>query len=71
MRCFWDAAIAVSSQAAQLDQGERFPLCQPEPLRTLFQDLGLTAISVRPIDIPTVFRDFDDYWRPVHRASPG
>jgi trans-aconitate methyltransferase len=64
MRYFWDAAIAVSPQAAQLDQGERFPLCQPDPLRMLFQDLGLTAISVRPIDIPTVFHDFDDYWSP-------
>jgi hypothetical protein len=24
----------------------------------------LTSIAVRPIDIPTVFRDFDDYWIP-------
>ena len=61
---FWDAAIAVTPGDARLDEGKRFPLCQPEPLRSLFQDLGLTAVSVRPIKIPTVFQDFADYWTP-------
>jgi hypothetical protein len=64
LRFFWDAAVAVSPQDAQLDQAERFPLCQPEPLTTLWQDLGLTAVTVRAIAIPTVFQDFDDYWTP-------
>jgi SAM-dependent methyltransferase len=64
MRHFWDAAVAVSPQDAKLDQAERFPLCRPEPLATLWQDLGLTAVVVRAIDIPTVFRDFADYWTP-------
>ncbi len=64
MRHFWDAAIAVSPQDAKLDQAERFPLCQPEPLAKLWQDIGLTAIDVRAIDIPTVFQDFADYWTP-------
>ncbi len=64
MRHFWDAAIAVSPHDAKLDEAERFPLCQPEPLATLWQDLGLTAIDVRAIDIPTVFQDFADYWTP-------
>jgi len=47
MHHFWDAAIAVSPQDAQLDQAERFPLCQPEPLATRWQALGLKAIAVR------------------------
>jgi SAM-dependent methyltransferase len=64
MRHFWDAAIAVSPHDARLDQAERFPLCQPEPLRALFERAGLTSVTVRAIDIPTVFRDFDDYWIP-------
>ena len=64
MRHFWDAAIAISPQDAQLDQAERFPLCQPEPLATLWQALGLKAIEVRAIDILTVFQNFADYWTP-------
>ena len=64
MRHFWDAAIAVSPDDAGLDQAERFPLCQPEPLRGLFERAGLTSVAVRAIDIPTVFRDFDEYWGP-------
>jgi SAM-dependent methyltransferase len=64
MRHFWDAAITVSSKDAALDEAERFPLCQPEPLKALFQDAGLHSLEVRAIDIPTVFRDFDDFWLP-------
>jgi SAM-dependent methyltransferase len=64
MRHFWDAAIAVNPKDAALDQAERFPLCQPGPLEALFRDAGLSSVAVRAIDIPTVFRDFDDYWLP-------
>ena len=64
IRRFWDAAIAVNPGDARLDQAERFPICQPGPLRVLFEGAGLRAVEVRPIDIPTVFQDFDDYWRP-------
>src|SRR5829696_7896126 len=42
----------------------RFPLCEPEPLTDLFQTTGLGKVEVRAIDVPTVFRDFDDYWSP-------
>lgn len=64
MRHFWDAAIAISPNDAKLDQAERFPLCQPEPLRELFERVGLKSVTVRAIDIPTVFQNFDDYWQP-------
>jgi len=64
MRQFWDAAAEVSPMETALDEAERFPLCQPEPLEALFRDAGLNSIEVRPIEIPTVFRDFDDYWIP-------
>jgi hypothetical protein len=30
----------------------------------VFQQAGLSAIQVVPIDIATPFRDFDDYWAP-------
>ena len=64
MRRFWDAAVALDATAAPLDEGRRFPLCHPEPLAMLFQDAGLDDVDVRPIDVPTIFSDFDDYWTP-------
>ena len=64
MRHFWNAAVALDSSAADLDEGRRFPLCNPGPLADLFQDAGLADVEVMPIDIWTVFKDFDDYWSP-------
>jgi SAM-dependent methyltransferase len=64
MRHFWDAAIAVNPDDSKLDQAERFPICQPEPLEVLFTDTGLKAVCSRSIEIPTVFKNFDDYWIP-------
>lgn len=64
MRHFWDAAVALDPAAADLDEGRRFPLCHPGPLAALLHDAGLRAVEVRQIDIPTHFRDFDDYWSP-------
>ena len=60
----WDAAVALDPRARELDEGKRFPACRPEPLHRLFQAAGLGAIDSRPIDVPTRFRDFDDYWTP-------
>ena len=45
-------------------KGFRFPICRPERLAALFRHAGLEAIATRPIDVPTVFADFDDYWSP-------
>jgi SAM-dependent methyltransferase len=64
MRHFWDAAIAVSPNDAKLDQAERFPLCQPGPLKALFERNQLKSVTVQALDVTTVFQNFDDYWRP-------
>ena len=64
MRHFWDAAAALDPAARPLDEGRRFPICRPEPLAALFRDAGLADVDVRALDVPTVFRDFDDYWTP-------
>ncbi len=64
MRYFWDAAVALDPGARAAHEGIRFAMCRPEPLAALFRDAGLVAVEVRAIDIPTVFRDFDDYWAP-------
>ena len=64
MRHFWDVAIALNPNDASLDQAERFPICNPGPLQALFEAEGLKQVSTRAIDIPLVFRDFDDFWTP-------
>jgi SAM-dependent methyltransferase len=64
MRYFWDAAVALDGAVSALDEGQRFPLCQPEPLRQLFQTSQLGKVEVHLIDIATNFRDLDDYWSP-------
>jgi SAM-dependent methyltransferase len=64
MRYFWDAAATLDPAAAELDEGRRFPLCRPEPLGGLWADAGLDPVTVEAIEVPTVFADFDDYWRP-------
>ena len=64
MRHFWDAAVALDPAAGEFDEGRRFSLCRPESLRALFEQAGLGEVAVRAIDVPTHFRDFDDYWRP-------
>lgn len=64
MRHFWSAAVELDEAATRLDEGRRFPLCQPEPLRALFEQGGLHAVELRAVDVPTHFRDFDDYWGP-------
>jgi len=64
MRYFWDAAGALDPKAKELDEGRRFQLCNPEPLSRLFLTAGLEDVDVRAIEVPTYFRDFDDYWSP-------
>lgn len=64
MRHFWDAAAELDPLAAELDEAARFAICAPTPLGTLWADAGLRSVTVRPIEVPTDFADFDDYWRP-------
>jgi SAM-dependent methyltransferase len=64
IRRFWDAAVEIDPTARELDEGQRFPICQPDRLGELFRQAGLGAVETRAIDVPTRFRDFDDYWSP-------
>lgn len=64
MRHFWNAAVALNPAAFALDEGRRFPICHPEVLTEHFQRAGLVDVGVRALDVPTVFKDFDDYWTP-------
>lgn len=65
MRHFWDAAVALDPAARELDEGERFAaVCRPDALADLFRGAGLRDIETTAVEVPTVFRDFDDYWEP-------
>ena len=64
MRCFWDAAVALDPAAEALDEGRRFPMCRPEPLRESLNGAGLRDVATQPIDIATNFAGFDDFWSP-------
>lgn len=64
MRHFWDATVELDPAVREHDEGARFPICKPAPLEKLFRAAGLDQVAVRAIDVPTIFRDFDDYWLP-------
>ena len=64
MRAFWNAATALDPRALSLTEDRRFPFCTPDGLADLMGGAGLTRVDCTPIEVPTVFRDFEDYWRP-------
>jgi SAM-dependent methyltransferase len=66
MRHFWNAAAALDPAASQLDEGRRFLICNPNSLAVLFKNVGLRNVETRPIDVDAHFKDFDDYWSPLH-----
>jgi SAM-dependent methyltransferase len=69
MRHFWDAAIEQDETVLDKAESLRFEICAPGPLRDAFAAAGMADATVEPIDIPTVFKDFDDYWRPFLMAT--
>jgi hypothetical protein len=56
--------VVLDPVARELDEARRFPVCRPEPLAALFKDAGLRDVATTAIDVPTHFKDFDDYWSP-------
>lgn len=64
IRRYFDAAIAIEPTARDADEGPRFPICRPEPLRAAFVAAGLDDVDAGPIEVPAVFASFDDFWTP-------
>jgi hypothetical protein len=64
IRHFFDAATEVDPAAAAHDEGLRFAICRPEPLRELFRSAGARNVEVVAVDAHAVFADFDDLWQP-------
>jgi SAM-dependent methyltransferase len=64
VRAFWTAATSLDPGAADLTEARRFPFCEPSALKDLADAAGLTAVDCEALEAPTLFRDFDDFWRP-------
>ncbi|HEX6684737.1 MAG TPA: methyltransferase domain-containing protein [Candidatus Limnocylindrales bacterium] len=60
MSHFWEAAVALDPET--VDERRRFAKWRPEWLGELWS--GMDGVSVQAIEIPTLFKDFDDYWTP-------
>jgi SAM-dependent methyltransferase len=65
LRTFWDVAAGLDAAAATLDEGRRFPLCDPNELAVLFQAGGLRQVRTGAVTIVTEFASFEDYWQPL------
>ena len=64
LRHFWNAAASIDENASQLDEGRRFPVCDPESLAAVFKAAGLERVRVTALSVVTRFASFEDYWMP-------
>ena len=64
MHAFWNAAADLDPNARDLAEDRRFPYCTPDGLVDLVRKAGLISAACTTIEIPTVFKDFQDYWGP-------
>lgn len=64
MRAFWTAAAELDPGARELTEDSRFRFCTREGLADFARRSGLRAVESRPIEVPAVFADFADFWRP-------
>ncbi|MEN8040545.1 MAG: class I SAM-dependent methyltransferase [Actinomycetota bacterium] len=69
LRYFWDVAADLDPAAHALDEGVRFPICQPEPLADLFTEAGLSNVTTGAVEVATPFLSFGDYWAPFLRGQ--
>ena len=64
LRYFWNAAVELDSNARELDEGFRFPICNKGRLESIFNDAGFKHVEEKAIEVNTIFKNFDDYWQP-------
>jgi ubiquinone/menaquinone biosynthesis C-methylase UbiE len=68
LRRFWEAANSLDPEADRDRDVSGFAICKPDRLKEAFTEARLRDVEVRAIDAPTLFRDFDDYWKPFLRG---
>ncbi|TIR44305.1 MAG: SAM-dependent methyltransferase, partial [Mesorhizobium sp.] len=47
-----------------LSEDRRFPFCTQDGLTDLAKKAGLVSIDSTRIEMPAMFKDFEDYWHP-------
>lgn len=61
---FWKAAAALDPSAVALDEAGRFPFCTADALTAELEAAGGHDVTIVPIEVPTVFVDFESFWHP-------
>ncbi len=64
LRTFWDAAAALDSAAAPLDEGVSMRHCQPESLQALLESVGLRNIRSGELRPSVRYSSFEELWTP-------
>ncbi|BCY14133.1 class I SAM-dependent methyltransferase [Actinoplanes sp. L3-i22] len=64
MRHFWSAAAELDPDLGERDESRSFEFCRDDVLADWWSAAGLHDVTTRRIEIPTVFRDFYEYWTP-------
>jgi SAM-dependent methyltransferase len=64
LRAFWTEVQKLDAGVGHLTEGRRFPFCTPDMLAAMAEAAGLAHVRCRAITAPTVFADFEDFWRP-------
>ncbi len=63
LRYFWSSAVVLDTSASQYDEGIRFPICQPDNLKALFESCNLKDIELASLSVPADFDTFEAYWK--------
>ncbi len=64
LRWFWRVATVLDAKAEELAENRRFPFATAAGLTALTTEAGFSAVECVPVEVETVFKDFDDYWTP-------
>jgi SAM-dependent methyltransferase len=62
LRTFWDATLALDSEAP--DEARTMRYHDADDLRQLWLLVGLGDVETQALVVETAYRDFDDFWEP-------
>jgi ubiquinone/menaquinone biosynthesis C-methylase UbiE len=70
LRTFWDAALALDPAAP--DEARVMSYTDPESLRELWLQSGLSDVQTAPLVVEVEYAGFEDYWQPfLTGTGPG